>query len=387
MSTESVSPARASQQVFVCYRREETAAHAGRVYDAMVSRFGERNVFMDIDMEPGVDFVERITEVVSGCVALIVVMGPGWATVTDEDGTRRIEDPDDFVRLEVETGLRNGVHVIPALVHGARMPRRESLPPELRSLARRNALEMSDGRWGYDVGRLLTALDERVTDENEIPPMGPAGEQEQEEAEVPVPQPPIPRWRLIGEGVLIAGLTGALVRAAAWQISVPHGDSETGAQILGTAARQGCVGACVGLALAIWLALRLERPGLPLLRGLLLGAAGGVLAGAILGYLVFHPTPNKAPQEALKAAMISAPVAGAFLGGLLGSLWRPARIVPALLAGAAGAFLFALFAHLVELNNEVHANVDLLFGLTAAAATGLALAVLLLLDRREAAAG
>lgn len=150
-----------AHRVFICYRREEAAAHAGRLYDAMVARFGERNVFMDIDLAPGVDFVERITEVVTACQVLIVVMGPDWATAKDEEGDVRIADPEDFVRLEVETALRRpDVTPIPVLVAGARMPKRESLPPELQPITRRNALELSEARWRYDVGRLNSTLDD-----------------------------------------------------------------------------------------------------------------------------------------------------------------------------------------------------------------------------------
>lgn len=148
-------------KVFITYRREETAAHAGRLYDAMVARFGESNVFMDVDMAPGVDFVERITDAVAACHVLIVVMGPRWATVEDEQGRPRLADPEDFVRLEVETALRRPeVTPIPVLVAGARMPRREDLPPEVQAITRRNALELGDQRWRYDVGRLISTLDE-----------------------------------------------------------------------------------------------------------------------------------------------------------------------------------------------------------------------------------
>lgn len=151
-------------KVFITYRREETAAHAGRLYDAMVARFGERNVFMDVDMAPGIDFVERITEAVAACQVLIVVMGPRWATVEDEHGKARIADPEDFVRLEVETGLRRpDVTPIPVLVSGARMPKRKDLPPEIQAITRRNALELSDQRWRFDIGRLIGTLDELLT--------------------------------------------------------------------------------------------------------------------------------------------------------------------------------------------------------------------------------
>jgi hypothetical protein len=120
---------------------------------------------MDVDMAPGIDFVERITEAVAACQVLIVVMGPRWATAEDEQGKARIADPEDFVRLEVETGLRRpDVTPIPVLVSGARMPKREDLPPEIQAITRRNALELSDQRWRYDIGRLISTLDELLAE-------------------------------------------------------------------------------------------------------------------------------------------------------------------------------------------------------------------------------
>ena len=171
--TESRS--KPGQKVFITYRREETGAHAGRLYDAMVARFGEPNVFMDVDMAPGVDFVERITEAVAACHVLIVVMKPRWATVEDEQGRARLADPEDFVRLEVETALRRPeVTPIPVLVAGARMPNREDLPPELRAITRRNALELDDHRWRYDVGRLISTLDELLSESPLAPSPSPS---------------------------------------------------------------------------------------------------------------------------------------------------------------------------------------------------------------------
>jgi DNA-binding beta-propeller fold protein YncE len=150
-------------KLFICYRREETAAHAGRLYDAVAARFGERNVFMDIELEPGIDFVDRITEVVGACQVFLVVVGPTWATLSNGGNRPRLADREDFVRLEVETALRRGdVPVIPLLVGGARMPHSEALPEELRALTRRNALELSDLRWRYDVGRLMGRLEELI---------------------------------------------------------------------------------------------------------------------------------------------------------------------------------------------------------------------------------
>ena len=153
------------QRVFISYRRQDSAAYAGRIYDAMVARFGEHNVFMDLDLAPGVDFVERITEAVSACQVLVEVIGPTWATVKGDEGEIRIADPEDFVRLELEIALkRPEVTVIPVLVSGAQMPDRRDLPPELGAMARRNALELSDRRWQYDVGQLISALEELLAE-------------------------------------------------------------------------------------------------------------------------------------------------------------------------------------------------------------------------------
>ena len=176
----------AAPKVFISYRREETAGHAGRLYDAIAARFGDRNVFMDVDLAPGIDFVEQITEAVGACDVLLVVMGPRWATPSDK-GHPRLTDPQDFVRLEVETALRRpDVRVIPLLVAGARMPGPDELPESVRPLSRRNALELSDLRWRYDVGRLVTTLVELLegpTEAGEVAAPTPAPDQ---------PSPPAP---------------------------------------------------------------------------------------------------------------------------------------------------------------------------------------------------
>jgi TIR domain len=148
-----------ASKIFVSYRREDAAGHAGRIYDAIVARFGERNVFMDVDLAPGVDFIDRITEAVDDSDVLLVIIGPQWATVSREGGQPRLADPGDYVRLEVETALgRPELKVIPLLVAGARMPDPDDLPESMRALSRRNALELTDARWRYDVGRLVNTL-------------------------------------------------------------------------------------------------------------------------------------------------------------------------------------------------------------------------------------
>src|SRR5215468_9038498 len=114
--------------IFVSYRRQETSHLAGRLSDRLADRFGEGQVFMDVDaIEPGVDFAEEISRAVAACQVLLAVIGPNWLTATDERGRRRLDNPDDLVRLEVEAALARGVLVIPILVEGAVMPGREDL--------------------------------------------------------------------------------------------------------------------------------------------------------------------------------------------------------------------------------------------------------------------
>jgi tetratricopeptide (TPR) repeat protein len=152
-------PATAPLRVFISYRREDSAAYARQVYDRLSNEFGREHIFFDIDkLEPGVDFVERIDEAVGSTDVLIAIMGNSWSTAKDR-GKRRLDNPEDFVRLEVGAGLRHSdVRVIPVLVHGAEMPRVEKLPKELAQLVRRNALRLDDERWDHDLDRLVRAL-------------------------------------------------------------------------------------------------------------------------------------------------------------------------------------------------------------------------------------
>jgi hypothetical protein len=157
--------------VFISYRRSETSGYAGRLYDALSEHFGAERIFMDVTMEAGIDYTVRIGDAVGSCGALIALIGAQWLTVTDEHGKRRIDDPADLHRIEIESALARDVRVIPALVQGARMPTVEQLPESLWPLVRRQAVELSDGRWEYDVKRLATVL-ERVLGEEGGPGEG-----------------------------------------------------------------------------------------------------------------------------------------------------------------------------------------------------------------------
>ena len=176
-----------SLRIFLSYRRDDSAGHAGRLYDALTARFGEANVFMDIDtIEPGVDFVRTVEEAVSSCDALIALIGRTWTSACDAEGARRLDDPDDLVRREVETALEGEVRVFPVLVHGAVPPKADELPGQLAALARRNAVELSDGRWRYDVGQLIETLEE-VEREKALAPREEASPWGRPEIRLPVP--------------------------------------------------------------------------------------------------------------------------------------------------------------------------------------------------------
>jgi hypothetical protein len=149
--------------IFLSYRREDSFAYAGRLYDHLANHLGKDNVFMDVDhIEPGLDFVEVLQQRVSSCDVLVAVIGKQWLTATDERGRRRLDDPEDLVRLEIAAALDRKIRVVPTLVGGAPMPRAHELPEALARLSRRNALEISDLAFHQSVGRLIDALDKAV---------------------------------------------------------------------------------------------------------------------------------------------------------------------------------------------------------------------------------
>jgi TIR domain len=152
-------PGLVSRGVFLSYRREDAAPYARLLQRDLGERLPDTRVFMDLDsIEPGLDFAEVIREAVGSCAVLVALIGRQWATLTDEEGHRRLDNPDDFVRLEVQEALERAVRVVPVLVDGARPLRQQQLPSGLQKLARLNALELSYGRYEYDAERLLDTI-------------------------------------------------------------------------------------------------------------------------------------------------------------------------------------------------------------------------------------
>lgn len=156
-----------SGQIFISYRRDDSHGVTGRIYDRLEQRFGHERIFMDVDtIQPGMDFVNAIEDAVGSTDIFLVIIGPAWLNATDAAGNRRLDNPEDFVRLEVVSALERNVRVIPVLIDGTIMPRSSDLPDDLKSLTRRNAIEISHTRFTTDVERLIRAL-ELATDQTE----------------------------------------------------------------------------------------------------------------------------------------------------------------------------------------------------------------------------
>src|SRR6478735_2338220 len=127
--------------IFISYRREDGAGYAGRIHERLASVFGSESVFIDLDdIPPGVDFVSKIQETVAACDVMLVLITRRWLELRDASGRRRIDDPADFVRIEIGKALARNIRVIPVLMNNASMPAEKDLPPEIGQLADRQAI-------------------------------------------------------------------------------------------------------------------------------------------------------------------------------------------------------------------------------------------------------
>lgn len=146
-------------QIFISYRREDGSASAGRISDRLLKTFSQHDIFMDVDsIGAGEDFVRVIEEAVSKCEVLIAVIGHNWLNLVDKKGGRALDNPHDFVRIEIRAALQRDIRVIPVLVENASMPAIEDLPDDLQPLARRNALQVDHAGFNEDIQRLIEAI-------------------------------------------------------------------------------------------------------------------------------------------------------------------------------------------------------------------------------------
>jgi hypothetical protein len=148
--------------IFISYRRSDSADIAGRIYDRLLEEYGRASIFKDVDSIPlGTDFKEFLDRKVSECDFVLAIMGDHWLDARDDTGRRRLDDPQDFVRAEIESALEQDIPVIPLLVRGATMPEAEDLPASLRTLVYKNGIPIRpDPDFHRDMDRLISALDE-----------------------------------------------------------------------------------------------------------------------------------------------------------------------------------------------------------------------------------
>lgn len=183
-------------RVFVNYRRGDTRHVAGRLRDLIVTRFGEDSVFVDVEsIEPGLDYVTAIDTAVGSCQVMLVLIGDRWLEASNDRGLRRIDDPNDRLRLEIEAGLRHQTRVIPVLVDSASMPKSKDLPTPLAALARHQATRLRHESFRNDADHLLEVVERVVagTSERDDPGREP-GRPEANEAAA--------RWLCLGSLVL-----------------------------------------------------------------------------------------------------------------------------------------------------------------------------------------
>jgi tetratricopeptide (TPR) repeat protein len=149
--------------IFINYRREESSHVAGRLHDSLAPTFGGNKLFMDVDNIPvGRDFEDYLKSQVAGCDAMLAIIGPNWLTAKDETGQRRLDNPNDFVAIEIGAALARKIPVVPVLVDGARMPRASELPDSLKPLARRQAIEVRHTNFSSDAEALVKRLREAL---------------------------------------------------------------------------------------------------------------------------------------------------------------------------------------------------------------------------------
>ncbi|MBB5056821.1 hypothetical protein HDF16_001506 [Granulicella aggregans] len=199
--------------IFISYRRDDSEGEAGRLFDDLTRAFGSEAVFMDVaGIKPGVDFRRAIEQNVASCGVLLAMIGPRWLSTANSEGARRLDDPNDFVALEIASAMKRDVPVIPVLVHEATMPAVDKLPESLKDLAFHNSVELSHARWNSDVGLLIEALKAYVT---QSPSAQTAVVHATVPVQLPAPHPPGDVSRPAADGSktpLIAGI--ALVTLA-----------------------------------------------------------------------------------------------------------------------------------------------------------------------------
>jgi tetratricopeptide (TPR) repeat protein len=157
-------------KIFINYRRDDSIGTAGRLHDRLVQAFGRDKLFMDVDHIPaGEDFVGYLNAQVASCDLFLALIGPDWLNAMDESGRRRLDNPEDFVTIEIAAALARNVRVIPVMIEGARMPKAEEVPDSIKALVRRHAVEVRHSQFGRDAEALVAKVSEALGSESARP--------------------------------------------------------------------------------------------------------------------------------------------------------------------------------------------------------------------------
>src|ERR1051326_175661 len=161
--------------IAISYRRQDSSPVAGRLYDRLQAEFGKGSVFIDFYSIPyGVGFREHIKQPLQRAEGVVAIIRPEWAGGAKDLSNRRIDDPTDFVRLEVASALENGIPIIPVLINNTPMPEAKNLPPELEGLAFRNGLALDTGiDFHHHADRLIAGIHRVVDPPKEVTPAPP----------------------------------------------------------------------------------------------------------------------------------------------------------------------------------------------------------------------
>ncbi len=162
------APKKTADQIFICYRRSDSPGAAGRIYDRLIQRFGRSAVFKDVDSIPlGVNFKQHLDRVVQQCSVVLVIIGEKWLEKEAGAEQRRIDDPRDFVRIEIESALKREIPIIPLLIENGTLPSEEELPITLQELAFRHGMEVgNDPYFHTDIDRLIKYLETLFNNES-----------------------------------------------------------------------------------------------------------------------------------------------------------------------------------------------------------------------------
>jgi ABC-type amino acid transport substrate-binding protein len=221
---------RMSGRIFISYRREDSAGHAGRVKDRFEREFGRDLVFMDVDnIDLGENFVDKLRMAVAECQILLAVIGRNWLDMRDEAGNRRLDDVNDFVRIEIATALQRRIPVIPILLDGTAPPRADRLPEDLKELSVRNALNVRHDSFDGDIERLFKSVRRRL---DGLPPPATTAKDAPPAPPPPIPPEPIPvpaplvatigrRWTYAALAVVAVAIAVSLI---VWQWRGRPGD-------------------------------------------------------------------------------------------------------------------------------------------------------------------